>query len=166
MLLIKSLKEKSKSYNDPFPHWEINDPLSNASVNEICNAEIANPIQDNLEYDGTRAIDGGDGKFRTGITDGGKAKKYRCFITKENFKKFPNLKKFIDELCSKEVEISQNRSLGQLQVSNFGSPVRSVKAAGQGSYATMALWLQIFDSSNYNVSSSLEHEIFLKSSGI
>ena len=58
MLLIKSLKEKSKLYNDPFPHWEINDPLSKDSVNEICNAEIANPIQDNLEYDGTRAIDG------------------------------------------------------------------------------------------------------------
>ena len=113
MLLIKSLKEKSKLYNDPFSHWEIKDPLSKDSVNEICNAEIANPIQDNLEYDGTRAIDGGDGKFRTGITDGGKAKKYRCFITQENFEKFPNLKKFIDELCSKEVYSHISKLIGK-----------------------------------------------------
>ncbi|OUW74131.1 MAG: hypothetical protein CBD76_01385 [Pelagibacteraceae bacterium TMED216] len=103
MLLIKSLKDKSKLYNHPFPHWEINDPLTNESIEEICNAEIANPVKDNLEYDGTRAIDGGDGKFRIGISDGGKAKKYRCFVTKENIKNFPNLKKFIDELRSKEV---------------------------------------------------------------
>ena len=102
MLLIKSLKEKSKLYNDPFPHWEINDPLSKDSVNEICNAEIANPIQDNLEYDGTRAIDGGAAEFREGIASGGEAIKFRCFITKENASQFPNLVKFISELQSKE----------------------------------------------------------------
>ena len=38
----------------------------------------------NLNYDGTRALDGGDGAFRAGIKDGGKAKNLRCYITKEN----------------------------------------------------------------------------------
>ena len=33
----------------------------------------------------------------------GKAKKYRCFITKENSKNFPNLSNFVEELCSKNV---------------------------------------------------------------
>ena len=52
-------------------------------------------------YDGTRAIDGGEGQFREGITDGGKALKFRCFITKENSNNFPNLTKFINELQNK-----------------------------------------------------------------
>ena len=56
----------------------------------------------NLEYDGTRAIDDGSAEFRKGIASGGKALKFRCFITKENAFKFPNLVKFIEELQSKE----------------------------------------------------------------
>ena len=42
----------------------------------------------NINYDGTRAIDGGEGKFREGISDGGKAIKFRCFIRKGKFKRF------------------------------------------------------------------------------
>nr|MBC8399727.1 hypothetical protein [Flavobacteriales bacterium] len=57
----------------------------------------------NLNYDGTRAIDGGAAEFREGIASGGEAIKFRCFVTKENEKKFPNLVKFINELQSKEV---------------------------------------------------------------
>ncbi len=72
--------------------------------------DIANPISEGLEYDGTRAIDGGEGKFREGIKSGGKAKKYRCFITKENSKKFPALTSFINELLSKNV----HEYIGQL----------------------------------------------------
>ena len=41
-------------------------------------AEILDPRKENLNYDGTRALDGGDGAFRSGIKDGGKAKKIRC----------------------------------------------------------------------------------------
>ena len=81
----------------------MNKPLSELAVKEICNAEIANPIGDGLKYDGTRAIDGGEGKYREGIKSGGKATKYRCFITKENSKNFPELTNFINELCSKEI---------------------------------------------------------------
>jgi len=102
MLLIESLKNKSTLHKNPFDHWELKDPLNEETVKEICEAKIADPTKDNLSYDGTRAIDGGGGNFRTGISSGGKAKKYRCFVTKDNSKLFPNLKLFIDELCSKE----------------------------------------------------------------
>ena len=55
-----------------------------------------------MNYDGTRAIDGGEGKFREGISEGGEALKFRCFITKENSNKFPNLINFIKELQNKK----------------------------------------------------------------
>ena len=103
MELFNSLQSRLESYDKPFKHWAINKPLTELAIKEVCNAEIANPINDGLNYDGTRAIDGGEGKFREGIKSGGKAKKYRCFITRENFKNFPNLSNFVDELCSKNV---------------------------------------------------------------
>ena len=40
-------------------------------------------------------------EFRKGIASGGKALKFRCFITNENAAQFPNLVKFIKELQSK-----------------------------------------------------------------
>tara|TARA_B100002052_G_C15714163_1_gene521009 strand:+ start:100 stop:762 length:663 start_codon:yes stop_codon:yes gene_type:complete len=103
MELFKALKTRSRSHKIPFKHWEIDKPLTPQALEEICKADIPDPRKDNLKYDGTRAIDGGEGVFRQGIKDGGKAKKYRCYLTKENINKFPNLKKFIDELTSKEV---------------------------------------------------------------
>ena len=92
----------SKKFTNPFDHWELNKPLTEEQINEIINADIANPSEHNLNYDGTRAIDGGEGNFRQGIADGGKALKFRCFITKENTNNFPHLTKFIKELQSKE----------------------------------------------------------------
>ena len=56
----------------------------------------------NIHYDGTRAIDGGEGKFREGILSGGKAIKFRCFIKKDNSEDFPHLKNLIEELRSKD----------------------------------------------------------------
>ena len=103
MELIKALTLKIKSNDFPFKHWEINQPLNREAIKEICEADIPDPRKDKLNYDGTRAIDGGEGVYREGIKDGGKAKKYRCFIHKENSKKFPHLTKFIDELRSPEV---------------------------------------------------------------
>ena len=98
---LSSIKNNSKKYEKPFKHWELNKPLTDGQINEIINAEIDNPIEHDLNYDGTRAIDGGEGQFREGITDGGKALKFRCFITKENSNNFPNLTKFINELQNK-----------------------------------------------------------------
>ena len=101
MSFLSSIKNNSKKYEKPFEHWELNKPLTDCQINEIINAEIDNPIEHDLNYDGTRAIDGGEGQFREGITDGGKALKFRCFITKENSNNFPNLTKFINELQNK-----------------------------------------------------------------
>ena len=103
MELFKSLESRTKSFNDPFKHFEINQPLTNEAIKEINNTDIIDPKKENLNYDGTRALDGGDGAFRSGIKDGGKAKKLRCYVTKENSNKFPELTNFIDELRSPEV---------------------------------------------------------------
>ena len=101
MSFLKSIENKSKKHESPFVHWELNQPLTESQINEIVNADIDNPREHSLNYDGTRAIDGGEGKFREGISDGGKALKFRCFITKENSKEFPNLLNFIKELQNK-----------------------------------------------------------------
>ena len=75
MSFLKSLLNNSKKFDDPFTHWELNQPLTGIAVQEISNADIVNPIDHNLQYDGTRAIDGGEGKFREGIASGGQALK-------------------------------------------------------------------------------------------
>ena len=102
MSFLNSINNNSKKFNDPFTHWELNKPLTEEQINEIINVDIANPAEHDLNYDGTRAIDGGEGKFRLGIADGGKALKFRCFVTKENSNNFPNLTKLINELQKKE----------------------------------------------------------------
>ena len=101
MSFLNSIEKKSKKFESPFTHWELNEPLTENQINEIVNADIDNPIEHNLNYDGTRAIDGGEGKFRAGISSGGEALKFRCFITKENSNNYPNLTKFVNELQSK-----------------------------------------------------------------
>jgi len=103
MELFKSLEKKTKNFKDPFQHFEINEPLTEEAIKEISNAEIADPRNKNLKYDGTRALDGGDGAYRSGIKDGGQAKKLRCYVTKENSDQFPNLTKLIEELRSEKV---------------------------------------------------------------
>ncbi len=102
MSFLNSIENKSTKFEKPFAHWELNEPLTEGQINEIANTDIANPLEHNLNYDGTRAIDGGEGKFREGISSGGKALKFRCFITKENSSKFPELTKFIKELQNKK----------------------------------------------------------------
>ncbi len=102
MAFLDSVLNNSKKFEHPFTHWELNKPLTNEQIEEIVNADIANPAKHDLNYDGTRAIDGGEGKFREGISDGGKALKFRCFITKENSNKFPALTNLIKELQRKE----------------------------------------------------------------
>ena len=102
MTFLNSILKNSKKHDYPFAHWEYSDALSEESINEIINADIPDVSKHNLSYDGTRAIDGGSAEFRTGIASGGKAIKFRCFVTKENESQFPNLVKFIRELQSKE----------------------------------------------------------------
>ena len=102
MTFLKSLLNNSKEHTEPFQHWELNEPLSSEAIKEINTADIVNVAEHNLTYDGTRAIDGGAAEFREGISSGGKAIKFRCFVTKENANEFPELVKFINDLQSKE----------------------------------------------------------------
>jgi hypothetical protein len=102
MSFLNSIKSNSKQYNFPFDHWEYSNALSEEAIDEIVKADIPDVSKHNLNYDGTRAIDGGAAEFREGIASGGQAIKFRCFIKKENSTQFPNLVKFINELQSKE----------------------------------------------------------------
>mgnify|MGYP001420056467 FL=1 len=113
MTFLNSILNNSKEHNDPFKHWELNEPLSKEAIDEIIRADIPDLNQLDLEYDGTRAIDGGTPEFREGITSGGKAIKFRCFITKENTEKFPSLTKLINELQSKETYSKISNLIGK-----------------------------------------------------
>ena len=103
MSFLNSIQNQSKKHKFPFDHWEYNNALTEASIEEVIKADIPDVTKHNLNYDGTRAIDGGAAKFRKGIASGGEAIRFRCFVTKENEKQFPNLVKFINELQSKDV---------------------------------------------------------------
>ena len=102
MSFLNSIKNNSTKYEIPFDHWEYSDALTKESIGEIIKADIPDLSKLNLTYDGTRAIDGGGAEFREGIASGGKAIKFRCFVSKENAAQFPHLVKFINELQSKE----------------------------------------------------------------
>ena len=56
MAFLNSILKNSSNHKTPFEHWELNQPLTDGQVQEIVNADIANPIEHNLNYDGTRAI--------------------------------------------------------------------------------------------------------------
>ena len=101
MEFLNSLKKRSQHYSSPFNHWELDKPLTKETVNEICKTEIIDLTKMKIDYDGTRAIDGGVGKFREGIKEGGEAIKFRCFVDKDNSKNFPQLTNLIEELRSK-----------------------------------------------------------------
>ena len=102
MEFLNSLKKRCKHYTAPFSHWELHEPLTQEAINEICKTEIVDLTHININYDGTRAIDGGEGKFRKGISSGGKAIKFRRFIRKDNSSDFPHLINLIEELRSKD----------------------------------------------------------------
>ena len=102
MTFLNSILNKSQKHDYPFDHWEYNDALTGETIQEIIRADIPDVSKHNLSYDGTRAIDGGAAEFREGIASGGKAVKFRCFVTKENSSQFPNLVEFINELQTKE----------------------------------------------------------------
>ena len=104
MSFLHSIQSKSKKYKFPFDHWEYDNALTDEAIKEITTADIPYVSKHNLNYDGTRAIDGGAAEFREGRASGGKAIKFRCFVTKENASQFPNLVKFINELQSKETQ--------------------------------------------------------------
>ena len=67
MTFLNSILNNSKKYDSPFNHWEYNNALNDETIKEIENADIPDISKHNLNYDGTRAIDGGAAEFREGI---------------------------------------------------------------------------------------------------
>ena len=49
MEFLNSLKKRSKFYKIPFNHWELNEPLTKASIKEVCNAEITDLKRVNIK---------------------------------------------------------------------------------------------------------------------
>ena len=89
--LKDSILNKITSYKDPFPHWELETPLSERMIDEIQNVKISDAPR---SFDGTRAADaGGDG------IDG----KLRVFLEKDNSNLLPNGMELIEDLKDKEV---------------------------------------------------------------
>ena len=113
MSFLNSIKNNSTKHEIPFDHWEYSDALTEESIEEIIKADIPDLSKLNLSYDGTRAIDGGGAEFREGIASGGKAIKFRCFVSKENATQFPHLVKFINELQSKEIYETISKMIGK-----------------------------------------------------
>ena len=113
MSFLNSIKNLSNKHENPFAHWEYKDALSDDAIEEIINADIPDVSKHDLNYDGTRAIDGGGAEFREGIVSGGKAIKFRCFVTKQNSKQFPHLVKFINELQSKETCVTISKMINK-----------------------------------------------------
>ena len=50
MELFKSLENKTKSYSDPFDHFEIDEPLTESAIKEISEADVLDPKKENLNY--------------------------------------------------------------------------------------------------------------------
>ena len=48
MVLFKALTDKTKSYEVPFKHFELNEPLTDETIKEICKADIADPKAEKL----------------------------------------------------------------------------------------------------------------------
>ena len=51
MTFLNSILNNSKEHEDPFKHWELNEPLSNEAIQEIIKADIPNVTDHNLNYD-------------------------------------------------------------------------------------------------------------------
>jgi len=90
MSFLKSFQTNSVYSSYPFDHWELTEPLTNQQIKEICEAKVP---EVKIDFDGTRAVDGGAGAYRAGDPTGGKAGKIREFVTKDNYKDYPHLKK-------------------------------------------------------------------------
>lgn len=88
MPILHALQHSTDSFLEPYPHWQIHGPLSEAMLQEIVGTPIPNGTR---VYDGSRAADMGGG----GV-DG----KLRCYVERENVHKFPALGGLIDELLA------------------------------------------------------------------
>ena len=59
MSFLDSIQNQSKKHEFPFNHWEYYNALTDGAIEEIIKADIPDVSKHNIDYDGTRAIDGG-----------------------------------------------------------------------------------------------------------
>ena len=50
MEFLNSLKKRSKFYDTPFDHWELNQPLTKETIEEISNAKIVDLKKMNINF--------------------------------------------------------------------------------------------------------------------
>ena len=91
MNLKESILNKINSYSDPFPHWELEKPLSEELIDELQNIKISDAPR---AFDGTRASDAGGEDL-----DG----KLRVFLEKDNSDLLPNGMELINDLRDKDI---------------------------------------------------------------
>ena len=91
MHLKESILYKINSYYDPFPHWELENPLSKELIDELQNVKISDAQR---AFDGTRAADAGGENL-----DG----KLRVFLEKDNCNFLPNGMELINDLRDKDI---------------------------------------------------------------
>ena len=90
-MLKESILNRCKTYSEPFSHWELDSPFTDALINELNEVNISDAPR---SFDGTRAADaGGDG------VDG----KLRVFLESDNSKNLPNGMELIEDLRDKDV---------------------------------------------------------------
>ena len=89
--LLNSL-QRCKYDNNPWDHFIIQDVLTDKQIDEIRNATVT---RDGVLHDGTRS------GYKKGVEK--QNHKLREYITRDNYKKYPELTKFINDLRSKPV---------------------------------------------------------------
>jgi hypothetical protein len=90
MTLVNSLTNHLEQFREPFNHWTVSNPLSEATIDEIYNVRVP---EGEVIFDGTRA---GDKSGKNLLS------KLRVYIEKENVDGFPELFKLVREMQSKE----------------------------------------------------------------
>ena len=90
-MLKESILNRCKIFSEPFSHWELDSPFTDALIKELNEVKISDAPR---SFDGTRAADsGGDG------VDG----KLRVFLESDNSKNLPNGMELIEDLRDKDV---------------------------------------------------------------
>ncbi len=90
MSLRHALQQTTTRYDDPFLHYFIEQPLTEAMLAEVCGTFIADVPR---VYDGTRAGDS---------TGAAKNANTRCYITRDNVADFPAMGELVEDLLSRE----------------------------------------------------------------
>ncbi|MFT5392950.1 MAG: hypothetical protein ACI8PT_003148 [Gammaproteobacteria bacterium] len=90
MSLLSTLQDRTTQFETPFRHWELDQPLTQAMVDEVAATSVMDGPR---SYDGTRAADAGGGGLDAVL---------RCYVTPDNVGDFPALAGLVKELRAPE----------------------------------------------------------------